>query len=144
MKNFKRILSLMLILVMALSFAACGNKSQEEETDPYDGKYAKVFELGETEFEFEVINKEGETTLYLVKTDKETVGDALLETELISGEESQYGLYVTTVDGLTLDYNADKYYWAFYVDGQYAEVGVDSMEVVPGAKYSFVAEQSQY
>ena len=43
---------------------------------------------------------------------------------LIAGEDSDYGLYVKTVNGVTVDYDTDGKYWAFYVDGEYAATDV--------------------
>ena len=79
-------------------------------------------------------------TKFLVKTDKTTVGAALLEVELIAGEDSQYGLYVKTVNGITLDYDKDGKYWAFYIDGEMTMSGVDSTDIAEGATYEFKAE----
>ena len=59
---------------------------------------------------------------------------------LISGDESEYGLYVKTVNGVTLDYDKDGKYWAFYVDGEYAATGVDSTDIAAGSTYTFKVE----
>ena len=59
---------------------------------------------------------------------------------LIAGEDSEYGLYVKTVNGVTVDYDQDGKYWAFYVDGEYAATGVDSTDITTGATYTFKAE----
>lgn len=56
------------------------------------------------------------------------------------GEDSEYGLYVKTVNGVTVDYDQDGKYWAFYVDGEYAATGVDSTDITAGATYTFKAE----
>ena len=69
-----------------------------------------------------------------------TVGAALLSLGLIAGEDSEYGLYVKTVNGVTVDYDTDGKYWAFYVDGEYAATGVDSTDITAGATYTFKAE----
>ena len=95
---------------------------------------------GETEFVFEVVLDDGSTTLFNVKTDETTVGAALLDLGLIAGDESEYGLYVKTVNGVTADYDTDGKYWAFYIDGEYASTGVDSTDIVPGSTYSFKIE----
>ena len=71
---------------------------------------------------------------------KTTVGDALVELGMIEGEESEYGLYVKTVNGVTADYDKDGVYWAFYIDGEYASSGVDSTEITEGSTYSFKME----
>ena len=99
-------------------------------------------ELGEgaKSFTFEVTDVDGSTKYYTVHTDAETVGEALVALGLIAGEDSEYGLYVKTVDGVTLDYDTDGTYWAFYVDGEYATAGVDSTAVTDGASYAFRAE----
>ncbi|MBQ1211437.1 MAG: DUF4430 domain-containing protein [Clostridia bacterium] len=38
-----------------------------------------------------------------------------------------------------MEYNADKAYWAFYVDGEYAMTGVDSTNIEAGKVYGFTA-----
>ena len=95
---------------------------------------------GDTSFTFTVVNGDGQETVYQINTDQATVGDALEELGLIEGEDSEYGLYVTTVDGLTVDYDTDGQYWAFYVDGAYATSGVDTTEINPGSTYTFQVE----
>ena len=67
--------------------------------------------------------------------------EALLELELINGDEGQYGLYVKEVNGITADYDVDQTYWAFYVDGEYAMSSVDTTEIEDGKTYSFKVEK---
>ena len=95
---------------------------------------------GSTKFTFTVVDKEGNETQFEIHTDKETVGEALTELGLIAGEESSYGLYVKTVNGITADYDKDGAYWAFYVNGEYAQTGVDSTMITEGDNYSFQVE----
>ncbi|MBQ3011681.1 MAG: DUF4430 domain-containing protein, partial [Oscillospiraceae bacterium] len=85
--------------------------------------------------------KDGNTETFNITTDKATVGEALLEEGLIAGEDGQYGLYVTEVNGIVADYNVDQTYWAFYVDGAYAASGVDTTDVTDGSTYSFKVEK---
>ncbi len=89
---------------------------------------------------FTATDTDGNETHFEIHTDRETVGEALTELDLISGDEGDYGLYVKTVNGITVDYDTDGKYWAFYVDGEYATAGVDATPVTPGASYSFKAE----
>lgn len=93
------------------------------------------------EFAFKVTDASGKETDFTISTDKKTVGEALLEENLIAGDDSEYGLYVKTVNGVTLDYDKDGMYWAFYVNGEYAQTGVDSTDVIAGAEYAFKAEK---
>ena len=87
-----------------------------------------------------MVDTSGEETSFEISTDKSIVGDALLDEGLIAGEDGQYGLYVKTVNGITLDFDTDGKYWAFYVNDQYATAGVDTTEIVDGETYSFKAE----
>ena len=95
---------------------------------------------GATAFTFTVVDGDGNETDYEIHTDAQTVGDALTELGLIEGEDSEYGLYVKTVNGITADYDTDGHYWAFYVDGEYAQTGVDATQVTAGASYAFKVE----
>ena len=95
---------------------------------------------GETSFPFTVCDKDGNTTEFIVHTDKKIVGDALLDCGLIEGEEGPYGLYVKTVNGITADYDKDGVYWAFYVNGDYGMSGVDLTEIDPDAEYMLKVE----
>ena len=113
------VLALMLIAAMALGFAACGNKTNEQEPDttPMQSiqpssteEPATQIGQGEKSFTFEVTDKDGGKTVFDIKTDADTVGAALIENKLVSGSESEYGLMVDTVNGVKYDYNADKMY----------------------------------
>lgn len=96
---------------------------------------------GQMAFTFTVVDADGNETYFEIHTDKETVGDALLEHELIAGEEGDYGLYVKTVNGITADYDVDQSYWAFYINDEYAQTGVDATNVEDGAAYAFKVEK---
>ena len=72
---------------------------------------------------------------------EKTVGDALLELGLVEGDEGAYGLFVKSVNGIVADYDVDKTYWAFYVNGEYAMSGVDVTEIEGDAVYMFKVEK---
>ena len=72
-----------------------------------------------------VTGMDGKTITVTVHTDEKTVGEALEKAGLIAGEESEFGLYVKTINGETVDYDTDGAFWAFYVDGVMAATGVD-------------------
>ena len=115
-----------------------GIELEEGETVPlHDGKN---YGLGEKEFAFQVTDKEGNVTSVTVCTDADTVGEALAELGIIAGDESEWGLYVKTINGITADYDTDGTYWAFYIDGEYAMTGVDATEIDEEAIYSFAIE----
>lgn len=117
-------------------------QAEEQATEQTDAQTdATVLGEGQTVFTFNVTDADGNETNFEIHTDKETVGEALLELDLIAGEDSEYGLYVKTVNGITADYDKDQTYWAFYVNGEYAQTGVDSTNVTAGDTYSFKVEK---
>lgn len=125
---------------------ASGEDSQQTDADVPDETSAqddvKTAGEGSTKFLFTVTDPDGNETAFEVHTDKETVGEALSDAGLIEGEEGQYGLYVTSVNGITADYDSDGLYWAFYINGEYAKQGVDSVTITEGDTYSFKAEKA--
>ena len=98
---------------------------------------------GATAFYFTVKDADGTVTKFIIRTDKTTVGEALLDLGLIEGDASDYGLYVTAVNGITADWDTEKAYWAFYINGEYAQTGVDATEITAGALYEMVKTVSE-
>ena len=144
----KKILSLLLCMMLIVAMAVCTtgckeNKESQTTNVEQSTKQSDVKVLGEgkTEFDFVVVDKDGKETKFEIHTDKETVGEALLELELIAGDEGDFGLYVKTVNGITAEYEVDQTYWAFYVNGEYAQSGVDAIEIKDGDTYSFKVEK---
>ena len=140
MKNMKKMVSLLLIAVMMMAFAACGAPEEAgiELITVTDGE---TIGEGSTEFPLTITDADGVSIQVTVKTDEETVGDALVKLGLVAGEETQYGLFMNTVNGITLDYEKDGMYWGFYVDGAYAVVGVDMTEIAAGSAYELRADK---
>ena len=134
------LLCMMLIVAMALT-AGCGEKKQKNTFSAGQETVTNKLGEGKTQFNFTVVDKEGKKTAFEIHTDKTTVGDALLELDLIAGEESAYGLYVKQVNGITADYDVDQTYWAFYVNGEYGMTGVDATAIEAGATYTFKVEK---
>ena len=156
------LLCMMLTMAMAITAVGCGSKTEGTadaqkntetaivntetiveteavaETESIETTEAQEIVLGDGSVKITVIVVE---TNFVVSTDKETVGDALLELNLIEGEEGDYGLYVKTVNGITADYDTDHTYWAFYVNGEYSNTGVDSTPVNEGDTYEFKVEK---
>lgn len=149
--GLNKLLALLLALVMVLALAACGNQAQDNgdagnDADVVtDGTVADGATVGQgkTAFTMEVTQLDGTTVTFTVNTDKETVGEALLELGIVAGDDTEYGLYVKTVNGVTLDYDTDGAYWAFYINGEYAMTGVDATSIEAGASYTLKAEKAE-
>lgn len=143
-KNSKKWLScifaMALVVAMALVIAGCGGKDSKGASDAGSRSEGGVMGEGETSFDFAVVDLENKETKFEIHTGKETVGEALQELGIIEGEEGEFGLYVKTVNGVTLDYDTDGKYWAFYINGEYATSGVELTSIAEGESYSFKAE----
>ena len=150
-----RFVCVLAIAAMALCTFGCetkdntkpdtGASEKNDVTDPDnhspEATGVKKVGIGETSFEFEVTDGDGNVTKFLVATDKKTVGEALKDAELIEGEEGPYGLYVKKVNDIEADYDKDRTYWAFYIDGETAMTGVDKTDIKEGSVYSFKVEK---
>ncbi len=149
--KFSSLLSLLiciaLITATALFATSCSdNQTPSTETTTVADESttqaeATVIGEGEKQFTFTVVDADNNEAVFTVNTDETTVGKALIKLGLIEGEDGPYGLYVKKVNGLTLDYDKDGMYWAFYENGKYAVTGVDLTEITDGVTYSFKAEK---
>ena len=144
MKNnsIKKLLALVLafVLTAAAALTGCSGKPAETTAPPAETGPVTVRGAGSKAFDLSIVDKEGTQHLYRIHTDEEFVGFAMIEHELIEGEEGPYGMYIKSVLGQVLDYETDKLYWAFYVNGEYAMTGVDQTPVTADTSYMLKAE----
>lgn len=143
---FSAVLTAVLIAALVLSAIGCEKTPTDSNSSSQaissEGTASSVdIGKGQKQFIF-TVETDNEKKVYNVKTDKTTVGEALLELELISGDVGDYGLYVKKVDGISADYETDKAYWAFYVNNKYANSGVDKTDIKEGENYTFKKEKS--
>lgn len=141
---FLKTLSLLIcaVLIAAMATAVIGCKDKENGTSVTESREEsiKVTYIGEGKLKFSLEVDDGENkTFYSVSTDKEILGDALLELKLISGEKGQYGLMVNEVNGVSADNKTC--YWAFYIGDNYASTGVDGAKIESGAVYALKLEK---
>ena len=145
LKLLSSVLCIVLIAAIALMTGCNDNQTPDTTSSAVNDTVSKAEATkvgeGDTQFTFTVIDKDGKETEFLVSTDKTTVGEALMDAKLIAGEDGEYGLYVKTVNGITLDFDTDGMYWAFYVNGEYAMSGVDTTEIKSGETYTFKADK---
>lgn len=102
--------------------------------------FAPKASRGAKEINIEVVDDTTASQTYTVHTDAEYLRQALEETDglTIEGTESEYGLMVETVNGLTADYSLNGAYWAFYVDGEYCNYGMETQPIEDGQSYQIV------
>lgn len=97
--------------------------------------------VGNKAIVLEVLNREGQNSEYRVQTDAEFLCQAMEEAKefdfTFDGEEGDFGFTLYTINGETHNWNVDGSYWAVYVNGEYAQYGIDSQPVKDGDVYRF-------
>ena len=81
-----------------------------------------------------MIDAGGASESFTIETDAEYLRQALEQEGLIEGDESEYGLFVTVVNGIAAD-DSQSQWWAFSKDGVMLETGVDSTPVADGDQF---------
>ncbi len=134
----KKVLSVLFVICLLVTAVACNNNN--EATGLWaNAVYDSNKEFGEgSKTVIVAVSAEDKTINFTIKTDEQYLGDALLAHELISGEESEFGLYIKSVNGIVADYDVDQSYWAFYKNGEYMMTGVDQTEFSDGEHYELV------
>lgn len=141
MNKLKKGAALLLAFALIFALAACGAEKEPADELWAGAKYASDTELGEGASTITVEVTAGEKTVsFTVHTDADNLRDALEPLGLIAGEESEFGLFLNSVNGIGADYDADGFYWALYIGGEYASTGVDSTAVADGGEYALVRE----
>lgn len=132
MKNKKWLgagILVVLIAVLAIIYGAFSDK-------PVEGSKAITIE---------VINQADESELYEVNTDAEYLRQAMEEADGLefSGQESEYGMMVESVNGESAVYAEDGAYWSFYVNGEYCNNGINSEPVEDGEEFQIVYTEAE-
>ena len=104
----KKVLSLLLALVMVFCFASCGKKAETVEF--------KVSDLeGNVVYDFSVDYKDGATAGELLEEG--------LKANNISYEKYDDTM-IDVIGDLAQDHTAWSQYWSFYLNGEYAQLGL--------------------
>lgn len=122
-KNKKSLIALVVLVVAAIALVGVFLATRQA---PAEG--------GKT-IEVELIYDETDKTV-TISTDEEYLRGAMEQESLISGTESDYGLYVTEVDGRTADESVQEW-WCVTKDGEMTSTGVDEVVINDGDHYEF-------
>lgn len=132
-KLLKALLLLLLAVILVCTLTACADidRTGDWETATYD-RDTKLGK-GEKTITVKVVADEQELT-FTIRTDKENLEDALVEHNLIDGDQGAYGMYIKKVNGIVADFDADGSYWAITKSGE------DTL----GAKSTIIADGDCY
>jgi len=92
-------------------------------------------EAGSKGYTVTVVHKDGSEKVFEYRTDEEYLAGALLEEGLVSGEDSQYGLTIITVDGEDAVWATDNAYWAIWVGEEMSMTGASETPVYDGSTF---------
>lgn len=149
----KKLLSLILSVLMMLALVACsdeasvgqddtsGNSQVVEDTSLWTSAvYTENTEVGEGANTVAVIVVADEKSITItLKTDETNFGQALRKSGFVTGSESEYGLFISHVNGIKAVYEEDGAYWAVLEgDGSYMNYGVDDVELTGNDTYQLV------
>lgn len=108
---------ILVVLIMALLY-----NNYKAKPDPSDGVKHIIAE---------VVLTDGSSKSYEIGTNAEYLREALESIDLIKGSESEFGLYVTTVDNITAN-DDNQEWWNFTLNGNSLNTGVDATPVNDG------------
>ena len=131
----------MLCFCLMFVFCSCGNETDtnisETEKTESQSNY-EIIGTGSKQFIFTVIGTNEKSVTYTIKTDKRTVAEALIENNLIIGEQGTLGYVINTVNGEELNYQKDGCYWTFLINNEYA-----ATTIVDNTEYILKAEKDE-
>ena len=128
MKKKIAIITIIAIIVIAIIGIIVGN---------LNNNYSNV----EKEITISIFNKETEKIYSAgVKTEKTYLIDVLKELNEINvvTEKSEYGDFIISIMNIE---QGDNFYWSYYIDNEYATVGVSNCKVEDGKTYNFKIEK---
>lgn len=153
MNRLKKTILIVAVLQMLILMFACSASDNKAESISQDeniaGSESSVSSVLESEsskinsdndevktITFEVVVSENDTREYSITTEASNLQEALEQEDLIEGEDSSYGFFVTTVDGVTAD-DSKQEWWCLTKDGEEWVNGVSSTDIEDGDKYEF-------
>ena len=74
------------------------------------------------------------------ETELEFLGELLIEEDLVEYSNSEYGMFITGVDGMLSD-DTQQYWWSISVDGKMAEMAADQTVLTEGSTYTLELQQ---
>ena len=97
-------------------------------------KFMPQGQTGDKTIEIQVVVSEEDVREFTVKTDEAYLGAALENEGLIEGEEGQYGLFITAVDGVKAD-DSKNQWWCITKNGEQVNTVVDTTPITDGEHY---------
>lgn len=127
-KSTKTIIAVALLAVLVAALVLvwhfCG---PDRNTDSFD-----------KEITVSVIHGDGSQKDFTIATNEEFLRGALEQEKLVQGDESEYGLFITAVDGEAADSAAEQWWCICDGEGNMAETGVDAIAIHDGDAFQII------
>lgn len=120
-KNFAGILILCLATIISIAFCFYAKDTVSSQTPATKKIVIKVI-IGENEKVFDI------------STNGKTLSEATDEIKLVEGEQGQYGLYIKTVNGYTVDESKQEW-WCITKNQEPVFEGIDNIKIADGEQY---------
>ena len=129
-KRTKVISILLAVLLVCGIFAGCAGANNSQQ--PSNGSSAVAAAV--KNITVTVVHGDGTSKDFPIAAAGETLREALEQENLVEGEDGQYGLFIKTVDGETVD-GANQEWWCLTKDGEMPNTGVDGVKIADGDVY---------
>lgn len=134
----KKFIVLLLVVTLAV-FCFCSCNNSNEKINNSDDSNVSSQSAGNNEqntnqkkhITIIVVDNNNGSKSFEADTTSETLGDVLDELSLAQGEESTYGLFITTVNGITVNPDNQEW-WCLTKGGESVMTGVDSTPISDG------------
>ncbi|MBQ9949274.1 MAG: DUF4430 domain-containing protein [Clostridia bacterium] len=120
----KKLLSFMLAIVCILTLISCST-ADSSKGDTHNSAEEKQITV-------KVVDDKKQEEVFTITTKAEMLGDAVDEINLVQGEEGQYGMFMKTVNGVTVN-DANQEWWCLTKNGgEEVMTGIDSTPIADG------------
>lgn len=90
--------------------------------------------VGGKTFTLTIVHSDGVAKDLTISSDEEFLAPALIAEGILTDEGIETGMYLT-IDGETANYDENQSWWGFYVNGEFAMVGMNETPIEDGAVY---------
>lgn len=82
----------------------------------------------------EVVDKDGASQEFTFETEREYLGEVLQDEKLVEGETGEFGLFITTVNGIAAD-DSNQEWWCITKTGEQLNTSADTTPIADGETY---------
>ncbi len=84
-----------------------------------------------------VVHGDGSENAFTINTDAEYLADALLDEGIVEDNQTEWGLYIITADGETVD-EAQEQWWCLTQDGEMTSTGASETVIEDGDSFALI------